>query len=220
MSSPVTPQQAADLVPTASTEPCTAIRSLFFTLPKLFSDFLGWLLNADGTLSDGLLRDVFKPGMIMGFGGVDAPAGWLICDGREIKRADYPELFAAIGTTWGSGDGVTTFLIPNGKRKALVGSDVTSAKFGIGTMAGEEEVLLTAPQTALVGHSHEVTIEQSTVTSTSQAGRFNAAGADLEWNPNISLDTIGYTRPVDGTPAAEAHNNLSPYFAGNWIIKI
>ena len=38
---------------------------------------------------------------------------WLFCDGREISRTDYPELFEAIGTTYGEGDGTTTFNIPD-----------------------------------------------------------------------------------------------------------
>ena len=41
-----------------------------------------------------------------------APAGWLPCDGRLVLRAQYPDLFAEIGTTWGAGDNVTTFALP------------------------------------------------------------------------------------------------------------
>lgn len=40
------------------------------------------------------------------------PAGWLACDGRAVLRAQYPALYAAIGTTWGAGDNVTTFNLP------------------------------------------------------------------------------------------------------------
>lgn len=52
-------------------------------------------------------------GMIMDFAGPNAPAGWFPCDGWELNRADYPALFAAIGTTWGAGNGATTFNIPS-----------------------------------------------------------------------------------------------------------
>ncbi len=41
-----------------------------------------------------------------------APAGWLPCDGRALLRSQYPALFAAIGTTWGAGDNVSTFNLP------------------------------------------------------------------------------------------------------------
>ena len=41
------------------------------------------------------------------------PDGWLLCDGSAISRTDYAKLFSAIGTTWGAGDGSTTFNLPN-----------------------------------------------------------------------------------------------------------
>lgn len=52
------------------------------------------------------------PGAIVDFGAPTVPAGWLPCDGRAVLRAQYPALFAYIGTTWGAGDNVTTFNLP------------------------------------------------------------------------------------------------------------
>ena len=52
-------------------------------------------------------------GMIMDFGGTAPPVGWLICDGQQISRTTYAPLYAAIGDTWGSGDGSTTFTLPD-----------------------------------------------------------------------------------------------------------
>jgi microcystin-dependent protein len=52
-------------------------------------------------------------GSIMDFAMATAPAGWIPCDGAVISRTTYFNLFAAIGTTWGAGDGSTTFAIPN-----------------------------------------------------------------------------------------------------------
>lgn len=57
--------------------------------------------------------DYFQAGQY-GFFAMKNPKGrWLFCDGREISRADYPELFEAIGTTYGEGNGTTTFNIPD-----------------------------------------------------------------------------------------------------------
>lgn len=42
-----------------------------------------------------------------------APDGWLICDGSQISRTTYSDLFSVIGTTFGSGDGSTTFTLPD-----------------------------------------------------------------------------------------------------------
>ena len=54
-----------------------------------------------------------KPGIMQMYAGNAAPDGWLICDGAAVSRTLYAELFAAIGTAYGAGDGTTTFNIPN-----------------------------------------------------------------------------------------------------------
>lgn len=52
-------------------------------------------------------------GVVLSFAGATAPGGWLLCDGSLINRTTYATLFAAIGTAHGSGDGSTTFALPN-----------------------------------------------------------------------------------------------------------
>lgn len=56
---------------------------------------------------------VFPSGMVVPFAMSTAPTGWLICNGSAVSRTTYAALFAAIGTTWGIGDGTTTFNLPN-----------------------------------------------------------------------------------------------------------
>lgn len=51
------------------------------------------------------------------------PAGWLACDGSAVSRAAYPALFAAIGTTYGAGDGATTFNVPDMRGEFPRGDD-------------------------------------------------------------------------------------------------
>jgi microcystin-dependent protein len=53
------------------------------------------------------------PGCVLDYAGSSVPAGWLECDGSAISRATYSALFTAIGTTWGAGNGTTTFNLPN-----------------------------------------------------------------------------------------------------------
>jgi microcystin-dependent protein len=62
-------------------------------------------------------------GMIAPFAMSTAPTGWLSCDGAAISRATYARLFAAIGTTWGVGDGSTTFNKPDFRGRFLRGQD-------------------------------------------------------------------------------------------------
>lgn len=54
-----------------------------------------------------------KPGSFMWWTQTTAPDGWLICDGSQISRTTYSDLFSVIGTTFGSGDGSTTFTLPD-----------------------------------------------------------------------------------------------------------
>lgn len=64
-----------------------------------------------------------SPGVIVAYGGNAAPEGWLECNGQAVSRTTYSALFTAIGTTWGSGDGSTTFNIPDLRGEFLRGWD-------------------------------------------------------------------------------------------------
>lgn len=64
------------------------------------------------------------PGTIVAYGGATAPPGWLVCDGSAVSSADYPGLFAAIGTAWGAGSGPDTdFHLPDLRGRFLRGVD-------------------------------------------------------------------------------------------------
>ena len=69
---------------------------------------------------------VVPSGAVIPFAGSTAPQGYLLCDGREVSRADYPYLFDAIGTTYGEGDGNTTFNLPNLQDKFIEGAGINA----------------------------------------------------------------------------------------------
>ena len=62
-------------------------------------------------------------GVLNPYAGATAPAGWLLCFGQAISRTVYSTLFTAIGTTYGVGDGSTTFLLPDMRGRAVAGQD-------------------------------------------------------------------------------------------------
>jgi hypothetical protein len=63
---------------------------------------------------DALVEDRIPPvGAVIAYAGHTLPEGWLECDGRAIPRQEYPQLFRAISTAFGEGDGQSTFNIPN-----------------------------------------------------------------------------------------------------------
>lgn len=92
-----------------------------------------------------------EAGIVMPFAGSTAPQGWMLCDGAAISRTTYATLFSVIGTTYGEGDGETTFNIPNLSGRVVIGSSQSHA---LGTTGGSETVTLTADQ--LPSHVHEV----------------------------------------------------------------
>ncbi|MBO7344489.1 MAG: tail fiber protein [Clostridia bacterium] len=69
--------------------------------------------QVDALIANVIAQTTEKPGMIKPFAGTTVPTGYLLCDGSAVSRTTYADLFAAIGTTYGSGDGSTTFNIPN-----------------------------------------------------------------------------------------------------------
>lgn len=100
--------------------------------------------------------DSFLPaGVITQYGGGSAPSGWLVCDGSAVSRtnATYARLFAAIGTTYGVGDGSTTFNVPNLKGRVPVGYDATQTEFdALAETGGAKTHTLTSAE--MPSHTH------------------------------------------------------------------
>ena len=97
-------------------------------------------------------------GKVDWFAMASAPAGWLVCNGSAVSRTTYSALFAAIGTTWGVGDGSTTFNLPNLQRAAAVGAGGTASGVlsnTVGSTGGVETLALSVPN--LPAHNHAVT---------------------------------------------------------------
>ena len=75
-----------------------------------------------------LQSTVNPPGLVAAFAGPVVPAGWLPCDGSAVSRSNYAALFTAIGTVHGSGDGASTFNLPDYRGRFLRGVDGGSGR--------------------------------------------------------------------------------------------
>jgi len=80
------------------------------------------------------------------------PDAWLICDGQAVSRDDYAELFGLWGTTWGPGDGSTTFNLPDMRSLHPKGA---GGVIGLGVIAGSSVVTLNTGN--LPAHNHGIT---------------------------------------------------------------
>ena len=76
------------------------------------------------------LTQLLVVGSMQIFAGSTVPDGYLLCDGSAVSRTTYADLFAVIGTTWGSGDGSTTFNIPDMREVAPVGVGTSTRSEG------------------------------------------------------------------------------------------
>lgn len=161
-------------------------------------------LDAD-TLNGYTAEDFIKPkaGFIYPLAGSVIPEGFLLCDGAEYKRTDFPELFAAIGTIYGNGDGSTTFNVPNLQTRVPVGA---GGEFALGATGGEAEHTLTVDE--MPSHTHRA-----------YARNWEAvmgAGTGLAGNYNNEINEEGWG--IQPTGGSQPHNNMQPYTVVNYII--
>ena len=87
-----------------------------------------------------LYDGIVPPGAVIPYAGSSAPDGWLLCDGRTVSRTTYAALFAVIGVTYGSGDGNTTFALPNLQGRVAAG---TSSSHPLASKAGADSKQIT-----------------------------------------------------------------------------
>lgn len=151
-------------------------------------------------------------GIILAYGGSSAPAGFLLCDGSAVSRTTYADLFAAIGTTWGVGDGSTTFNVPDLRGRSVVGSGTGSGLSArtVGQTGGEETHVLTIAE--LAAHDHDYMAGAATVALNLPTG------GTLSWPATGIRQSINRTAVVskggDG-----AHNTMHPFGVCAFIIK-
>ena len=165
----------------------------------------------------------FVAGMVMPYAGSSAPSGWLLAYGQDVSRTTYSALFSAIGTTYGSGDGSTTFTLPDLRGRVVAGQDdmgstsanrLTNQTGGLdgdtlGATGGSETHTLTEAQ--LPAHSHSLGEN-----SRAQLGNDNGVGYTGKWSSGAHSN-ITYSTQDTGSDAA--HNNVQPTIILNYIIK-
>lgn len=152
-------------------------------------------------------------GSIKMWGGNLEPVNWMFCDGRALPRASYPQLFAAIGITFGAGDGSTTFNIPNMTNRFAVGA---GGVYPAGSTGG-------SPDAVVVSHTHSVNDPghfhaQSGTTLADPGGQAWGTGELNALTRNTGTKTTGIT--INSTGESGTGKNLPPYLSTRFIIKV
>lgn len=148
---------------------------------------------------------VYPIGKMTVWPGSVAPTNHAICDGAAVSRTTYAALFDEIGTTHGVGDGSTTFNLPDTRGRVVVGVAAADAEFNVlGETGGAKTHTLTIAE--MPAHHHVQQLGGALTTAAPAAG----AGVIGQANNGDTADTGG------GDP----HNNLQPYIALNYIIRL
>ena len=160
-------------------------------------------------------------GTIVQWPGATAPANWLLADGSAVSRTTYASLFAAIGVQYGSGDGTTTFNLPNLKGRVAVGLDSSQTEFNtLGETGGAKTHTLT--ESELPSHTHIQNAHNHTFSGTTDGGgshdhQINVSGTQLRYlNTNAAQSTglgglAGIAGGADNLRATAVGNHTHTY---------
>lgn len=193
--------------------------------------------------------DRIPVGSIFDFAGATAPGGYLLCGGQDVSRTTYAALFAVIGTTYGAGNGTTTFTLPDLRGRVAAGKDdmngsaanrITNAGSGVtgttlGASGGSQNHTLTTAELPVITPTGSISISdtrtwnikydvrtdiQGTVSGVSAVSSASSSGAQTGTGAVVvGSGTISGT--FSGTPfgSGNAHATLPPVLILNKIIK-
>jgi microcystin-dependent protein len=165
-------------------------------------------------------------GQVIDYAGSTIPSGWQQCDGSAISRTTFSALFTAIGTTWGVGDGSTTFNVPDLRGRTAIGAGTGSGLTArtLGQQAiGEEAHVQTLSE--LVSHNHTVNDPTHSHVVNVNIGTSTGPGSGYpEGNDNIgnnahNTTAVGTGITLSPNGGGTAANVMQPSAVLNKLIK-
>lgn len=175
-------------------------------LTGIYASYSYWEIQQINIVSP-VIQDIsttLQAGIVMAYTGSTIPVGWLNCDGSAVSRTVYNKLYAAISTTWGAGDGSTTFNIPDLRSATLrgVGTPTLYTSNTVVALADTIDDKFQGHKHAVSDPGHSHTITTSSTTGTSRTRLAPTAGGYTDNQPSLSTDITGLTVQLptaDGT---------------------
>ena len=168
--------------------------------------------------------DLVNTGLIIPWSDSSIPSGYLECNGQAVSRSTYSALFAVIGTTYGAGDGASTFLVPDLQDNVAVGKSPNKA---IATTGGANAVTTTGNMGGSAANhslstpelpSHTHTVNWSG-TSTGFQNPFFAVHMPQNFTSGNQGSGSGHDHPLSGTFSGGSDSVVQPYLTMIYIIK-
>ena len=178
---------------------------------------------ATGTSTTQLATTAFATAAISPFTGAmlmwptaTAPSGFLLCNGQTVSRATYAALFAVLGVVFGSGDGSTTFTLPDYRDRMPVGAGTTYSANSTG--GNKDAVVVSHTHTATVtdpGHVHNGAYFRSDISQYA----ISTTSAPIHGSGGINSAVTGISVSNASTGVSGTNANLPPYLGVYFIIN-
>lgn len=212
-----------------------------FRIPKFFAagtkakadDLNEDLVAIENEINNVLTPGLFEAGDLKATARDEAPTGWLLCDGSAVSRATYKALFEAIATTYGAGDGATTFNIPDLRGRVPVGVDGAAGRLTendtLGKSGGHRNMPAHSHGASGLGtsaegnhtHWHGAWTNLSVGAGPGISAQFLLAGGSAATAPagGHSHGVTGKTADA-GTGPNGGDDRMQPFLIVNFLIKI